>query len=349
MKNLLQNKLNLNLLELIVSGSGVEINVSELSKNLKRHRNTIKERVNGLIEHNIISKPQYPLLWIYKELPLMVISRHNFNRDEITKKFIESDQHIFAAFFFKEEEYNTLMISFHKDVCSHQKWYEKIIREEILPHREIGYLSQVLHLGTGCFEKYNPSSNIKVIKKDINDKRVKEINGYKIDKLSFDILKNLMRGYGIRTNENYLAKVLHIHRRTVERRIKSLYKKDIIGKPICRFPRLIVPPNYILVKSLFQIKKNHDKLISRLKSDPHITWMINATTGQGGYNLVIFSSFYKIEDHLKWQEQLDQEFPSCIGSIKDTYLSPAMTFSIDPEYVSLCLIKNNLAEIKEKN
>jgi len=275
----------------------------------------------------------------------MVISRHNFNRDEKTKNFIESDQHIFAAFFFKEEEYNTLMISFHRDVCSHQKWYEKIIREGILPYREIGYLSEVLHLGTGCFEKYNPSSSIKVIEKDLNDKRIKEINGYKIDKLSFNILKNLMRGYGIRTNENYISKVLNVHRRTIERRINSLQKAEIIGRPICRFPRLIAPPGYILVKSLFQIKKNHEKLIRRLKSDPHITWMINATTGRGGYNLVLFSSFYKIEDHLKWQEQLDQEFPSCIGSIRDTYLSPAMTFSIDPEYVSLQIIKNKLAEI----
>ena len=125
-----------------------------------------------------------------------------------------------------------------------------------------------------------------------------------------------------------------------------MYKSGIIGRPVCRFPRLIVPPTYILVKSLFQIKKQHNEIIRKLKSNPHIIWMIRAITGKGGYNLVVFSTFYKIEDHLKWQEKLDQDFPSCIGAIKDAYLSPTMTFSIDPEYVSSCLIKNRLSEKK---
>ena len=155
MTELLNNELNLNLLRLIVTGVGVEINISELSKNLNKHRNTIKTRVKELINNKIINKPQYPYLQLFKELPLMVISRHNFLRDQKTKNFIENDDHIFAAFFFKEEEYNTLMISFHRDVCTHQQWYDRIITEEIVPHREEGYLSEVLHLGTGCFEKYN--------------------------------------------------------------------------------------------------------------------------------------------------------------------------------------------------
>jgi predicted transcriptional regulator len=348
MTDLLKNELNLNLLRFIVKGVGVEINISELSKKLKKHRNTIKTRVNELIKNKIINKPQYPYLQLFKELPLMVVSRHNFLRDQKTKNFIENNDHIFAAFFFKEEEYNTLMISFHENVCTHQQWYDKTIRDQIIPYREEGYSSEVIHLGTGCFEKYNPSISIKVIEEDIKEKRFEEIKGYKIDKLSFDILKSLLRGDGIRTNENYLANVLNVHRKTIERRINTLHKAGIIGRPICRFPKLIVPPTYILVKSLFQIKKQHNNIIKNLKSDHHVSWMIKAVTGKGGYNLVVFSTFYKIEDHLKWQEKLDQDFPSCIGAIKDTYLSPAMTFSIDPEYVSSCLIKNKICEIGGK-
>ena len=66
MTDLLNNELNLKLLKYIVSGEGVEINISELSKNLSKHRITIKDRVNQLLEHKIINKPQYPFPWLFK-------------------------------------------------------------------------------------------------------------------------------------------------------------------------------------------------------------------------------------------------------------------------------------------
>ena len=240
------------------------------------------------------------------------------------------------------------MISFHKNVCTHQQWYEKIVKEEIIPYREEGYPSQVLHLGTGCFEKYAPSISVKVVEQNIKEGRQKSIRGYELDGLSFEILKKVLQGVGIRTNENFLAKKLNIHRKTIERRINALFKEGIISRPVCRFPRLIVPPEYILVKSLFQVKKQQDKILKSLKSDPHVTWLIKAVLGRGGYNLVVFSTFYKIEDHLEWQEELDQQFSSCIGAVKNTYLSPAMTFSIAPEYVSMRIIKNRLKQIHGK-
>jgi DNA-binding Lrp family transcriptional regulator len=237
------------------------------------------------------------------------------------------------------------MISFHKNVCTHQQWYERIIGEEIIPYKEEGYLSQVLHLGTGCFEKYNPSIVFKIIEENIREGRHNSIRGLKLDKLSFEILRKILQGRGIRTNENFLAKELNVHRKTIERRIKTLLKEGIINRPVCRFPRLIVPPEYILVKSLLQVKRQQDKVLKQLKNDPHVTWIIKAVLGRGGYNLVIFSAFYKIEDHLEWQEKLDQLFPNCIGASKNTYLSPAMTFSISPEYVSMRIIKNLLKNV----
>ena len=114
------------------------------------------------------------------------------------------------------------------------------------------------------------------------------------------------------------------------------------------FPKIIVPPDYMLVKSLFQIKKKQDKVLKLLKSDPHVTWIIKAVLGRGGYNLVVFSTFYRMEDHLEWQEKLDQQLSSCIGSVKNTYLSPAMTFSITPRYVSIYIIKNRLKQFHGK-
>jgi len=349
MPELLEDLINLKILNLIVSGKGVEVNVSQLAKKLNKHRKTIKDRVDNLFENNIINKPQYPFPQLFKEFPLMVISRVNFLRDRNTKHFIEFNDHIFAAFFFKEEEYNTLMISFHENVCSHVQWREACIKNEVIPKREGGYPSQVIYLGTGCFEKYNPSISIKVIEENLKTKKQRTIRGIELDDLTFEILTKLLKGDGIRTNENLLAKELNVHRRTIERRIENLYHEGIIGRPVCYFPRLIVPPEYILVKSLIQIKNREEDVIKTLKNDPHITWMIKAVTGTGGYNLVVFSAFYKIEDHLQWQEELDQRFPDCIAALKDTYLSPKMTFSIDPEFTSLCIIQNKLKQLEEKS
>lgn len=349
MTEILDNPINLKILNLIVSGKGVEVNISKIAKKLNKHRNTVKDRVNRLFENKIITKPQFPFPYLFKTFPLMVISEVNFLRDSKTKHFIEFDDHIFAAFFFKEEEYNTLMISFHENVCSHVQWRDYCIRNEVVPKREGGYPSQVLYLGTGCFEKYLPSASIKVIEENLKTKRQKTIRGVELDALTFEILTRLLRGDGIRTNENLLSKELNIHRRTIERRIEILYNNGIIGRPVCYFPRVIVPPEYILVKSLIQIKNKEEEVIKTLKNDPHITWMIKAVTGRGGFNLLVLSNFYKIEDHLEWQEELDKRFPNCIGALKDTYLSPKMTFSIDPEFTSLCIIQNKIKQFAEKS
>ena len=107
MSELLNDELNLKLLSDICSGKGVEVNISELSRLLKKHRNTIRDRIANLFEHRIINKPSYPFFQVYSEYPLMVIARADLPRDEITNKFIEEDPHIFAAFFKKDEEYIT--------------------------------------------------------------------------------------------------------------------------------------------------------------------------------------------------------------------------------------------------
>ena len=97
MTNLLNDELNLRLLKEICSGNGVEVNISELSRSLKKHRNTIRDRIEPLFENNIINKPIYPFFWLFKEYPLMVITRADLPRDELTNYFIETDPHIFAA------------------------------------------------------------------------------------------------------------------------------------------------------------------------------------------------------------------------------------------------------------
>lgn len=58
MNDLINNELNLKFLKYIGSEEGVEINISELSKNLRKYWNTIKDKINELLEHRTINKPQ---------------------------------------------------------------------------------------------------------------------------------------------------------------------------------------------------------------------------------------------------------------------------------------------------
>ena len=116
--------------------------------------------------------------------------------------------------------------------------------------------------------------------------------------------------------------------------------------PVCRFPRFLVPPGYMLVLSLKEIKKNADNVLSTWSSDLHVPIILRASVGR--YTHFIFSSFYRVSDHLKWEEDYDQRFPDCIGAVNNKYLSPSMMFSIAEQFVSLELIKHKLNLIHGK-
>jgi predicted transcriptional regulator len=344
--NLLEDELNLQLLSNICSGEGVHVNINELSRILKKHRNTIRERVNQLFDHSIISKPIYPFSWLYKEYPLMIIARADLPRDDITGNFIEKDPHIFAAFFKKDEEFNTLLIEYHKDLHSYLMWTDAVVHEGKLPPQETRYPTDAMFFSNQTFIKYNPEHLILLIENDY-DRIQRRLNGYELDTLSLQILKKLMNGEGIQTNEYVLAERLNIHRKTVERRIQSLLKENIISPPVCRFPRFVVPPDYTLVMSLVELKKQHEKVEKAWRNDPHIPLVLRASTGR--YTHLVFSGFYWIKDHIAWEEKYNQDCTGCIGAIKNTYLSPSMMFSIDQQFVALEIIKHRLEKMIIKN
>jgi len=343
---LLNDELNLRILNDICSGLGVEVNISELSRSLKRHRNTIRDRVNNLFKHEIINTPLYPFYWLYSEYPLMVIARADLPRDKQTNSFIENDPHIFAAFFKKDEEYNTFIIEYHKDISSHQKWRDSLIKDGKLPPRETRYPSDVMYFSNKNYIKYIPEQMVKLIEEDKKNHHG-IINQYKLDKLSIQILTELINGRGIQTNEHFLAEKYGIHRKTIERRIKKLLLAKIVLPPTCRFPRLLVPPDYTIVVTLVEIKKNSEKILKAWQNDPHISIILTASTGR--YTHLLFCCFYRIRDHLAWEETYDQRFPGSIGAIKNKYLSPSMMFSIAQQQVSLEIIYRILKQIKKEN
>lgn len=88
----------------------------------------------------------------------MIIARADLPRDDITGKFIEEDPHIFAAFFKKDEEYNTLLLEYHKDFYSYLTWSDAVIHEGKLPPQETRYPTDAMFFSNQTFIKYNEDS-----------------------------------------------------------------------------------------------------------------------------------------------------------------------------------------------
>lgn len=346
MKGILEDQLNLKIMELICSGKGVSINVTELSNIFEKHRNTIKNNITKIFEYKILEKPSYPFTQLFTEWPLLVIEKANFQRDLKTNMFIEKDPSIWAAFFAKEDDYNTLLIEFHKDLYSYQNWRESIINEKKITLEEKSYPSEAVFLTTRNLIKYDPPVSVQILQNNLKNNRHKELNGLRINEFQLELIKLLLLGKGISTNENHLGNILNVHRRTVKRRIEKLIDQRILDNPVCCFPRVWVPPEYSLVFSLFEVKKNYDLLLKTFKNDPHIPILFRATVDK--FNIAIFGIFYKMEDFLEWSEDYDQRFPGCIGAVRNTFLSPKMTFSIAHNYITLTYIQNNIVRLRGK-
>ncbi len=335
MNELLDDPLNVSILQLACAGQGVDINISELSKLLGKHRNTVQTRINKLFQHEIIDPPFLPFRGLLNELPLFVIERISLPRDAKTNLWIEIDPKILAAFFVKEEQYNTLMIELHEDLYDYQIWKERVLSEEKITLRSgVDYiLSEPSFLSTKALLKYKPESSIEVFRENFEKGVHPQIKGLTLDDTYVGILEALLSGKGIHVNPNRLGKFLDVHRKTIQRRLEMLLEEKVVLPPVCRFPRIWTPPDYLLVVSLLEVTKNKNRIAKILAKDPHIIMLFRANVGR--YNLLSFNSFYRLDDYLAWEEAQDQRFPNTFGATKNFYLSPAMTFAINQQYVSL--------------
>jgi hypothetical protein len=268
---------------------------------------------------------------------MLLVVRADLPRTEQVDRFLKEDEHIFGAFYVRDEEYNTLLIEFFKDLHSYVEWRKNIVIRNRIPPRENRFPSQSLFFSTQNIVKYQPQSPIAGMEERIRRGERFELNGYRLNSLGFQIMKKLVLGEGIRTNENLLAQKLKVHRKTIERRIADLVRSGVVSHPACRFPKFFVPPDHILVYYLVEVKRNIDRIITAVKSDPSIPLALETNIGR--YNLLLFGAFITVEDSFRWEEQYEKRFPECIGAMKKIYLSPQMTASIDQQKVSLNIIR----------
>ena len=336
--SIMDDSLNLELLQLICSGTGVEINIRELSERLKKHRNTVASRIENLFSNRIIDRPFHPFPQVFTEYPLLVFEKANLPRNRKTNSWIEKDPQIWAAFFVKDEDYNTLLIELHKDLHAYQLWRDCIISGEYVS-------SEAIYLSTKTIIKHDPASSVELLKTDFKKNPQMRMNGLTIDQTYLDLIEALLLGKSVWTNPNSLARELNVHRMTVQRRLDLLLQENIISNPVARFPRIWAPPGYFIVFSLIELKKQKEHISKILAEDPHTSLIVKA--GAGKYNLLAISCFSRLRDHLTWEEEYDQKFSGSIGAVKNLYLSPSMTFSIHQQYVPLEYLKKRLESVRE--
>ncbi|MFW9911944.1 MAG: hypothetical protein ACFFEU_05715 [Candidatus Thorarchaeota archaeon] len=337
MVQILNDPLNIKLLRLICSGNGVDINISELSEKLEKHRNTVATRMENLFSNRLIDKPFHPFPRVFSEYPLLVLEKANLPRNQQTNTWIEKNPHIWAAFFVKDEDYNTLLIELHEDLHAYQVWRDSILQGEYVS-------SEAIYLSTKAIIKNDLAASVELLKSDFHKSPQIKMNGLTMDQTYLDLIEALMLGKGVWTNPNSLARELNVHRMTVQRRLDLLLQEKIISKPVSRFPRMWAPPGYFIVLSLIELKKQKNRISKILTEDPHTSLIVKA--GAGKYNLVAISCFSRLRDHLTWEEEYDQRFSGSIGAVKNLYLSPSMTFSIHQQYVPLEFLRKQLKNIR---
>lgn len=335
MNELMNDSLNIDILQLACAGQCIDINVSELSSILGKHRTTIQSRLDDLFQYEIIDSPFLPFRWLLNELPFFVIEKIKLPRDEKTNLWIELDPYILAAFFVKEEEFNTLMIEQHKDLYDYQLWKERMLSEDKVTLKGgSDYISsEPYYLSTKAISKYKPEVSFEILKDNFKRGIHTQIKGLDLDDIYIDLLEALLSGKGIHINANSIAKSLGVNRKTIQRRLEILLKEKIVLPPVCGFPRIWAPPDYLLVISLLEITKNKRRIEKHLNDDPHVTMLFRANVGR--YNLLTFSSFHRMDDYLVYEEANDQRFPDTFGAVKNFYLSPTMTFAINQQYIAL--------------
>ena len=355
MSVLIENIENVQLLEELVSGNAVSVNLSALSRILDKHRSTIKNKVETILENNILAPPICAFLGLYSLLPLLAIINMDIpdrlEGTEIFERWVKEDPQIFAAYKSRQGEYDTLLFTYHENITNYQLWMMSL--PDILklhyqiPEEYVDFVSSTSYFSNQLMIKYNPSTGINLMERDFEEKKSLSIHGFNLDELDLNIIRCLVSGKGLKINRTFLCEKTKLHRKTIDKRISALIKEGLISEPLCRFPNFFVPPNYLLTLSLVQLKKTKEKVIKEMIMDPAISIMLQ--TIHGKYNLLVFGNHRSIDDHLEWEENYRKKFPDSFKSVSITYLSPEMTISFSQQFVSLCYLRNKLKFIAGKD
>lgn len=310
------------LLKSLVYGNGVSVNIHCLGRTLRRHRNTVRKRVEEIFKNKVLTRPYFPFAGLSKEYPLLVLTEADLPYDDNVEKWFREDPHIFAAVRSRYSEFNTLLILYHKDITSYQLWREKLTVEGKIPLID-GSLprSSTSFYSNELIIKYDPNAPIHLMEEELKNKGEIMLNGYRLDRLSFQIVKLLAEGKCIKLNENQLSKELGLHRRTIVKKTQKFIDEEWISTPLCRFPSFYTPPDYIMAVCKFEVKSDKQAFIQNLRMDPHVTIALH--TNNDEYNILFFAAFRNLDEELKWEIHNAVRFPKAIGKVDIHFFSPS--------------------------
>ncbi len=337
-------ELNLRLLRHLLSGEGVHVNISELSRDMDMHWATAKKKLQYLYDNDILNPPFYPFVQLYEEYPLLVLVKADMPRTTSAKNFYRDDSHIFGAFSCMEGFYNTFLIEFFEGLQSYHSWREEIVRQNKIPDRGERTPAHGEFFSNKLTFKYDPNCFIHRLEDKYKKNGYVRLGGEKIEDETFRILRTVMKGECVRTNYSYIGREIGVNRKTVKRRIDHLLEKEIIQEPKCFFPNLLVPPGYNLIVTLIEAIKDIDEIKSFLQKDDNIPRALETSTER--YNFLTFSAFESVENFFDWGEKLNSKYPDRVGAISKTILSSKMIHIIEPQKVSLGLIERKLWDLK---
>ncbi len=336
----LDNKVDLRILKHILSGKGVHVNISELSRRQDIHWATAKKKLQSLYDTSILNPPFYPFLQLFDEFPLLVLVKADMPRTKGVKKFYRKDPHIFAAFSCMEGFYNNYLIEFFKSLEDYHSWRSEIAKQNKIPSRGERTPAHADFFSNRLTFKYEPNCFLEELIKEFKENEGVELGNQRIEGERFKILKTVMTGECIRTNYSYIGRKIGVNRKTVKRRIENMLDEGIIEKPRCFFPNLFVPPGYNLIVTMIEAISEREEVKQYLKDDDNIPRAIETSTGR--YNFLVFTAFESVEEFFEWSRKLDSKFPGNIGAISKTILSSKMIHLIEPQKISLAFIEDRL-------
>ncbi|NHI92520.1 MAG: hypothetical protein EAX96_08445 [Candidatus Lokiarchaeota archaeon] len=338
------DELNIKILQHITNcteDNGVEINYTNISDKLGKHRITIKRRIEELLKKNIINFPIcYPYGLLYKNYPLFIIVYADLPPE--ADIWMKEDKNIFAGFRIIDGNYNTLLLEFHQTVLQYQNWRANLTRLKKIPSRKGREPSISYYLSNDLLLKNDTTVLINLLREELTKHKKILINKEELDATDFDILECLLYGENdipfFKVNEYKLSLKLNVHRKTIEKRIQKMIESGLISKPKCYFKNYFAPTGYYLVCSFIEIAENEEEFLEKIKNDNHVPIVFRTSTEK--YNILKFSVHNSMDHHLKWNEQYRKEF---FKAQKVNYLSENSIIFIDGEK-----IWNNILEIKMK-
>lgn len=338
------DELNLQILKEINSGNGLNIDYTQLSQKLGRHRSTIKRRIDDLLENKIINPPIFfPLGLIFNEYPLFVLVFGDL--PDWTEEWMLTDPNIYAAFRIIEDDYNTLIFEYHKTVLSYQIWRENLVKQNKIPSRVHRHASTSYYFSNELIEKYEPNAIIGHLQEEFQKNKKIIMKNYEIDSIDFNILKYLLTESNIiKVNKNVLSEKLGVHRKTIELRMEKMKELKILNYPSCYFNNFFAPPDYFLILSFIEMETQKEQILEDFKKDNSVPVIYNISAGK--YNGLIISSHPSIDDFFNWNLGYRKKYNS-IRSQRIVYLSPNSKIFLNQNKIIDAIIDQKLHSLNE--